>query len=47
MALEPGEHDLQRMKDGDGLSRHAVILTTVYDEVFHLVLTPTRAINEV
>ena len=47
MALEPKDHVLIQMKGGDPLLRHTVILTHVYDEVFHLVLSPNRALREV
>ena len=47
MALEPKDHVLIQMTGGDPLLRHAVVLTHVYDEVFHLVLSPNRAIREV
>ena len=47
MALEPKDHVLIQMKGGDPLLRHAVILTPVYDDVFHLVLSPNRALREV
>ena len=47
MALEPNDHVLIQMKGGDPLLRHAVILTPVYDDVFHLVLSPNRALREV
>ena len=47
MALEPRDHVLIQMKNGDPLLRHAVVLTQAYDEVFHLVLSPNRALREV
>ena len=46
MALGPKAHVLIQLTGGDPLLRHAVVLTQVYDEVFHLVLSPSRAIRE-
>ena len=47
MALQPGEHVLLQLKTGDGILRHAVVLTLAHESTNHLVLTPSRSIQDV